>query len=161
MTKKFTARRARDASLARKAAETPEESTAFVVREPETRTLERWVEREEEGLARVRKYQAMSLEDLETSRIEHESALLDIELQLEEHGDLGKWADTARCAIRHRKVNLRVIEQVTRLKTSLGRTRADLFLTAATKIFESEDIQEAWAAAKALDPNNPCWTKEG
>lgn len=161
MTKKFTAHKARDASLARKIIGSSPAETSSIPRATVGKSSDRWTEREEEGLARVRHYQAMDLEGLHTSRIEHESALLDIDLQLAAYGAKSEWAETAQCAIRHRKVNLLIIERVIKAKTSQDRNRDALFVAAATKVFEREDIREIWDTARALDPTNPCWAKEG
>lgn len=162
MSKKFMAQRARDASNAKKAVEVSavSEPTAFGVF---SRPTHRSEDRERAGTERVTKFMAMSLEDLELARIEHESAILDMDLQMVDYasghleGEEAGWAERTTTARRYRKVALAIIQHVIELRKGQGASRAEFFMAAAVKLFDAQDLKDVWAAARAIAPSAHCW----
>lgn len=159
MSKKFVAQRSRDAAQVRKTVE----STVAVSTIPEDRRAPTHKDRERTGLERVGEFMRMSLSDLEIARIEHLSAILGMDLQMGDPSPTQakdhEWAERVRSAQRHRKVDLAIIENVISLKRECDKSRAEFFMAAAMKLFDRQDLDDTWAAAKAIAPGAACWAQ--
>lgn len=156
MSKKFAAQRARDASLARKNIEACD-SIPSTPRMSPTGPSAKSEEREKTGLLRVSEYQGRPTADLIGSRIEHIASILDMELQLELHALPGvsqvterNWRDTTLCALRHRKVNLRIIEEVLKTRQESTTSTDSLFRKAVEEIFDESDVADVWARVRQM-----------